>query len=110
MMEILIGVLRRAEIPAAQGTTLRLELKPIDSITKADVEAVRTWRRAELAAGKSRPGAKGGEAGIDRVLSRMRHLFNWAIAEGYLLETPFKRGPVTVVKIERGIEYATYRD
>jgi hypothetical protein len=109
MMEILIGVLRRAEIPAAQGTTVRLEQKPIDGITKADVEAVRTWRRAELVAGKSRPGAKGGEAGINRLLSRMRHLFNWAIAKGYLLEMPFKRGPVTVVKIERSIEYARTR-
>ena len=109
MMEILIVVLRRAEIPAAQGTTVRLEQKPIDGITKADVEAVRTWRRAELAAGKSRPGAKGGEAGINRLLARLRHVFNWAIAEGYLSATPFKRGPVSVVKIERGIEYARTR-
>jgi integrase len=109
MMEILVAVLRRAEIPAAGGSTVRLEQKPIDAITKADVEAVRTWRRAELAAGKSRPGAKGGEAGINRLLSRLRHVFNWAIAEGYLSATPFKRGPVTVVKIDRTIEHARTR-
>lgn len=109
MMEILVAVLRRAEIPAAQGTTMRLEQKPIQDVTKADIEAVRAWRRAELAAGKARAGAKGGETGINRVLARLRHLFNWAIAEGYLEATPFKRGPVSVVKIERGIEYARTR-
>jgi integrase len=109
MMEILIAVLRRAEIPAAQSTTVRFEQKPIEDITKADVEAVRVWRRAELAAGRCRAGAKGGEAGINRLLARLRHVFNWAIAEGYLSATPFKRGPVSVVKIERGIEYARTR-
>lgn len=39
--EILIGVLRRAEIPAAHSSTVRLEEKPIDAITKADVEYAR---------------------------------------------------------------------
>ena len=51
---------------------------------------------------------KGGEAGINRLLSRLRHLFNWAIAEGYLLETPFKRGPVSVVRA-RTVENARTR-
>jgi hypothetical protein len=37
MMEILIGVLRRAEIPAANGTTICLENKPIDAITRGSV-------------------------------------------------------------------------
>lgn len=50
MFEIHIGVLRRAEIPASGDTTVKLETKPIDAITKADVEAVRTWRRHQLAA------------------------------------------------------------
>lgn len=85
---------------------MRLEAKPIDAITKADVEAVRAWRRAELAAGRSRPGTKGGEAGINRLLSRLRHVFSWAIGAGHLTETPFKRGPVTVVKLASGVESA----
>ena len=108
-METLIAMARRAEIPAAQGATLRLEQKPIDAITKADVEAVRTWRRQEQAASKSRPGAKGGEVGTNRLLSRLRHAFSWAIAEGYLLDTPFKRGPVTVLKLETSVEGARTR-
>jgi hypothetical protein len=63
MMEILIGVLRRAEIPAANAATVRLEQKPIDFVTKADVEAVRAWRRGELAAGKGSPRGKGRRSG-----------------------------------------------
>jgi integrase len=103
-MEILVAVLRIAEIPAGRGTTIRLEAKPIGDITRADVEAVRAWRRQEQAGGRSRPGAKGGEVGTNRLLSRLRHLFFWAIADGYLESTPFKRGPVTVVKMEASVE------
>ncbi len=101
-----ISLARRAEIPAAGGTTTPLEQKPFDAITKADIEAVRTWRREQQAAGKTRPGAKGGEAGTNRLLSRLRHLFNWAIAEGFRTDTPFKLGPVTVVKLETSVEGA----
>jgi hypothetical protein len=94
-MEILIAMARRAEIPAANGSMIRLEMKAIDAITRADVEAVRAWRRHEQGAGKSQPGAKGGEVGTNRLFSCLRHLFSWSIAEGYLDETPFKRGSVS---------------
>ena len=107
-MEILIAMARRAEIPAAHGATVRLEMKPIDAITRADVEAVRTWRRQEQDAGHSQRGAKGGEVGINRLLSRLRHVFSWAIAEGHLNETPFKRGPVSV-RMETSVEGARTR-
>lgn len=108
-MEILIAMLRRAEIPAANGATVKLEAKPIDAITKADVEAARTWRREEQKSGSVRVGAKGGEVGINRMLSRLRHVFSWAIAEGYLKDTPFKRGSVAVVKLETSAEGARTR-
>lgn len=55
-------------------------------------------------AGRARAGAKGGEAGINRLLSRLRHVFNWSIAEGYITTTPFKLGTVTVVKLDRSVE------
>jgi integrase len=108
-MEILIAMLRRAEIPAANGTTIRFETKPIDAITRADVEAVRAWRRHEQAIGNCRPGTKGGEVGTNRLLSRLRHLFSWAIAEGHITETPFKRGPVSIIKLETSVEGARTR-
>ncbi len=100
-MEILVAMLRRSEIPAGQRTTMRLEAKALTDITRADVESVRTWRRQEQADGRSKPGSKSGEVGTNRLLSRLRHLFFWAIAEGHLETTPFKRGPVTVVKTRR---------
>jgi integrase len=108
-MEILIAMLRRAEIPVANGATARLETKPLDAIVRADVEAVRAWRRQQQADGKSRAGTKGGEVGTNRLLSRLRHVFSWAIAEGYITDTPFKRGPVSVVKLETSVEGARTR-
>lgn len=104
MMEILVALARRAEVPAGSGQLIRLEEKPIDAITRADIEAVRAWRREELAAGAARTGSKGGEAGINRLLSRLRHVFSWAVTEGHLPDTPFRRGGVTVVKLAQGVE------
>ncbi|MGH9239868.1 MAG: tyrosine-type recombinase/integrase [Vicinamibacterales bacterium] len=110
-MEGHVALLRRAEIPAAHGETVTLGAKPITAVTKADIEAVRTWRRQQQVArvGQSRPHAKGGEAGINRLLSRLRHLLSWSVAEGYLTDTPFRRGSVTVVKLVRGVENARTR-
>lgn len=102
-MEILVALLRRARVPAADGA-VRLEQKPIAAVTRADVEAVRTWRRQEQAAGRSHVGPKGGEVGTNRLLSRLRHVFNWAIAEEILDSTPFKRGPVAIVRLEATVE------
>jgi hypothetical protein len=79
-MEILVAMLRRAEIPAARGT-IRLECMEIRAVTRADVEAVRVWRRKEQASSRGHAGSKGGEVGTNRLLSRLRHIFNWAIAE-----------------------------
>src|SRR5688572_22050650 len=104
-----LALMHRTEIPAAHGSTIKFEDKLIDAVTKADVEAIRDARRraapAALAAHEQwereaaalkrgehmdrpqprlLPGAKGGEVGINRLLGRMRHLFSWAIAEGYV--------------------------
>jgi integrase len=110
-MEEHVALLRRAIIPAARGATVRLEDKPIAEIARADVEAVRTWRREQHAArvGQSRPHAKGGEAGTNRLLSRLRHLLGWAVVEGYLTETPFRRSGVAAIKLTPGVEGARTR-
>lgn len=103
-MECLVAVARRAEVQAEHGAAVRLEDRPIVDVTKADIDAVRTWRRAEFTGGRGRVGCKGGEAGINRLLARLRHVFSWAVAEGYRADTPFKRGSVTVVKLTPGVE------
>jgi integrase len=108
-MERHLAVLRRLQIPGTRGTTVRLEDKPFDSITKADIDAVVEARRAELgirANGptRRRPLAKSGLVGLNRLLARLRHLFNWAIAQGYVDATPFKRHGVTVVRLDMRAE------
>lgn len=106
LFDLHLDMLVRAQVPAAAGTTVTLGDKAIEDISKADVEAVRDERRAAL---KGKKLAKGGECGINRLLSRARHLFSWAVAEGYAPGTPFKRGGVTVVKRNQEAEGARDR-
>ena len=56
-----------------------------------------------------RAGVKQGETGINRLLARLRHVFSWAIVEGYTTETPFKRHGVSVIKLEMKAETARTR-
>lgn len=98
--------LRTSEIPGPGGTSVKLDTKPIDAITKADIEAVREARRAYLQQPaedqRIRAGVKGGEIGIEHMFATLRNLFNWAIAEGYVDCTPFKRNGVTVIRVKSG--------
>jgi hypothetical protein len=96
LFDVHLDVLLDAQVPAAHGGTLALGEKAIGDVLKADIEAVRDGRRALL---KTRSLVKGGECGINRLLSRARHLFAWAAAEGYATETPFKRHGITVIKL-----------
>ena len=100
-----LRILRRAEVPGPGGHGIPLANRPIDSIIKADVEAIRDGRRRH----PERPGVKGGEVGINRLLARLRHVFSWAIAEGYTTETSFKRHGVTVVKLDSRVETPRHR-
>jgi integrase len=52
-MALQVAALRRAEVPAANGRTVRLEEKPVDAILKGDVEAIREDRRAAMATSKA---------------------------------------------------------
>ena len=90
-----LRILLRAAVPGPGGQRVVLANKRIDLITKADVESIREARRRY----PERPGVKGGEVGINRLLARLRHLFSWAVAEGYVTDTPFKRHGGTVVKL-----------
>lgn len=74
-----------------------METTPIDAITRADVETVRESRLPH------------GVIGCNRLLARLRHLLNWAIAEGILEQSPFKRGGVTIVKLNIRAEHPRQR-
>lgn len=99
-MELLVALARRAEVTRPDGLVVRLESRPVTEITRGEIEGVRAWRRREQAEGRSRPGCKGGAVGINRLLSRVRHIFSWAVGEEYCETTPFKRAGVTVIKLE----------
>jgi integrase len=65
--------------------------------------------RALRRSAKTRSGAKSGEVGINRLLARLRHIYSWAIDEGYVDETPVRRAGKTVVRLETRAETARTR-
>ena len=82
-------------VPAAHGTTIRLDDKRLDEISSADVEHIRaTWPLKTDA-------PKGGHTGPNRALRRLRAVVNWAIIQGITLNNPFRplEHGVSVVKI-----------
>ncbi|HYN08034.1 MAG TPA: site-specific integrase [Vicinamibacterales bacterium] len=95
LMEWYVAALRRADIPAANGATVKLEQKAIGTVTKADVEAIRDGWNLRASA------SKGGRVGAARALKRLRHVFNWAIEAGYADASPFKKGGVAVIHFSR---------
>jgi integrase len=97
LMKWHIKTLRETQVPAGRSE-LPLESVPLPDLNRAHIEAV---RKDAL----TRPAAKGGRVGANRLLMRLRAMLNWAIAADYLKETPFKRnGSVTVIKLDRAAE------
>jgi integrase len=99
----------------AGGRLVAFETRPMSAITKPEIEAVREDRRAQLRAVVERyetarlkdgrpgrialPGVKGGEVGIEHLMATVRHIFDWALGEGYIERTPFKRNGRTVIQV-----------
>jgi integrase len=110
-----LRIIRRAAVPASNGSTVSFESKPIVDVTKADVEAVREFRRAELreiaskreraiAEGRKTgrvvlPGTRGGEVGVEHMMAMLRHLFGWAVKEGHIDASPFRKNGLTVIDV-----------
>jgi integrase len=97
-MECHIAGLRRVAIPVSGGRSVQFGVIPLAEIRQADVEALRrVWRSL-------RPLGKSGEVGANRMLARLRHMYNWAIAQGYIENTPFRRHGVAVVRLATNAE------
>jgi integrase len=105
-IENYVRILERLEIPTGGLRLAALGTLPFAQIMKADLEAVRDARRAELAKAdldsRVRPGCKGGEVGIEHLMATARQIWNWAILDGCVETTPFKRGGVSVIRVKTG--------
>jgi integrase len=102
-MELHLAALRRIEVPGPGGRLIALGERVLDSIRGDDVEAVRAVWRAH------KPGDKGGEVGANRLLARLRHMFNWAILRDLTDRTPFRKNGVNTIKLVRRAEAARTR-
>ena len=86
-------------VPARNGTTVVLGDRVLADVTRADIEALRAhWHT------RKRPLAKDGLVGVNRMLRRVRHFFNWAVEEGYIDATPFRRNGRPVIKLDHTVE------
>jgi integrase len=118
--------LAKATLPNGQ----QIGAKPFKDVTRADlddifdarlrrvtasVEALKQVGELEArgepvptdlrtAAALARRAVKGGHVAINRYKARVRHLFNWAIGQGYRDDSPFKRNGVVVLKLDASVE------
>ena len=115
------GTWRHTRSRSAQShsrSVLRVDIDAVFAARLAAVEAarqaarevteLRSWegraaelRRTAALAGRS---TKGGHVALNRFKARVRHFFNWAIAQGYRDDTPFKRHGVNVVRLNGAAE------
>jgi integrase len=66
-------------------------------------------KRLTVLATATKRADKGGAVSTNRLLAVFRRVCSWAVAEGYLLGSPFKRGGETIVKLDTAVEYARSR-
>jgi integrase len=102
-MEYNVRTAERVLVPAANGRTVRFGDKVFSEVIKADIDALLEPLQTRL------PRAKGGHVGSNRILRRLRHLWNWAIAEGFTDSTPFKRHGVPVIRMNGEAESPRHR-
>jgi len=128
--EIHVRLLLQSGVDTAGRVRGALGAVPFRAVTRADLDAVFRARldavNAALAAARqvaalraekrdvpahlltsatlAGRSTKGGHVGLNRFKARVRHLFNWAIAQGYRDDTPFKRHGVNVVRLDGAAE------
>ena len=97
---------RRAVYAEARTMLARIEAMEGEAAQANPADREKLLREARVLRTnlRARPRDKGGEVGVNRHLARLRHLFSWAIDEGYVECTPFKRGDKTVVRLDSEAE------
>jgi integrase len=91
--------LREIAVQASAGAVVKLESKPVEEVTTADIEhAVKVWQQRK----RMKAGTQKGLVGTRHLLQTARHLFNWAIKRGHITKTPFRREGVTLITVRPG--------
>jgi len=73
--------------------------RPITKIRTSDIEDLQAeLRRPRLIQGALRQPSN---ASVNRPVSDLRRILNWAVSREYLAATPFRRGGVAVVKLDK---------
>lgn len=120
--EIGLRFWRTASVTVAGGRRARLDTVPMRAVTRAQLEEVRSgyrarqqaaaeaWRAAQALpaaqrpTGLRRPPAKAGEVHLNRATARARHLFNWALINGFVTDSPFRLGGVNAIRLNHAAE------
>jgi integrase len=98
---------RRAALVAGQEAVVTLAAdaaKPERERLSADER-----KRLTALATAAKRADKGGAVSTNRLLAVFRRVCSWAVAEGYIASSPFKRGGETIVKLDTAVEYARSR-
>jgi integrase len=125
--EMVAAVKRLVALPLHRGGhTVLMGSLPLAAIVTADVEDWRAQHRADLvsaqkaratattlraegkvpapevvqAAARAARAVQHGAIGRNRLVGRLRNIFNWAIRRGLTDHTPFRRHGVTVIQLE----------
>ena len=104
------NLMMRTSVPRANGIRQRLSAIEASAVTKHDVEAFQEFHRQVHrepfvdARGRQRVRRRGGPVGANRCLLRLRAFYNWALANDYVTQTPFKRGTATVIHMFKEAE------
>ena len=94
VMEYHVNALKRALIPAGNGTDIALHAKPSRRSGRP------TWNTSDESGSRTGPGVRTTEWVQTDSWPRLRHLFRWAITEGHVARTPFSLHGVPVIKLD----------
>jgi integrase len=95
-----VRALQRMELQTPEGL-VKLSGVPMAAISAHDIEYLRSHWSTRPGA---RRGCKDGRVGANRMLRRLRHLFNWAIKHRHLETTPFRHHGVAMITLDTKAE------
>jgi integrase len=104
------NLMMRTMIQRASGARVPLGALDVVSVTRHDIESfieVQRIPRTETlpdGSGRQLTCQRGGVVSVNRCLSRLRAVYNWAIEHDYVSSTPFKRGTATMIRLLKEVE------